>query len=202
MIISHRYRFIFVKTSKTAGTSIEAYLSGVCADDDILTPVAPAVAPHRARNHEAYYNHMPARQIAARVPELWRSYYRFCVERNPWDKVLSAYHMFRNSAFHGGDGTLTLESYLATGILPHNAPLYTIDGAVAVDRVLRYERLDAELAQTFAALGVPFEGTMPFRAKSEWRDDRRPYREVLSAAQAARIGELFAEEIRLHGYVY
>ena len=38
MIVSHAHRFIFVKTSKTAGSSIELLLSKFCGPDDIVTP--------------------------------------------------------------------------------------------------------------------------------------------------------------------
>jgi len=158
MIISHRYRFIFIKTRKTAGTSIEAFLSEVCAADDILTPLIPPVSPHRPRNFDGFFAHVPGSVIAAKSPPAWREYYKFCVERNPWDKVLSAYFMYRNSPVHGGDGALSLDQYLAAGVLPANepldaiifplnVPLYTIEGKIAVDRVLRYENLEAELSE-------------------------------------------------------
>ena len=39
MIISHKYKFIFLKTTKTAGTSVEISLSRFCGDDDIITPI-------------------------------------------------------------------------------------------------------------------------------------------------------------------
>ena len=39
MIISHSRKFIFVKTYKTAGSSLEIALSKYCAKGDVLTPV-------------------------------------------------------------------------------------------------------------------------------------------------------------------
>lgn len=37
MIVSHRHRFIFIKTTKTAGTSVEMFLRQFCGPDDIVT---------------------------------------------------------------------------------------------------------------------------------------------------------------------
>ena len=39
MIISHSRRFIFIKSTKTAGTSVEAALSNFCERDDVVTPL-------------------------------------------------------------------------------------------------------------------------------------------------------------------
>ena len=39
MIISHTHQFIFIKSAKTAGTSIEAALSNSCIENDIVTPL-------------------------------------------------------------------------------------------------------------------------------------------------------------------
>ena len=39
MIISHHHKFVFVKTSKTAGTSIEWLLSLALKDGDCLTTI-------------------------------------------------------------------------------------------------------------------------------------------------------------------
>ena len=39
MIVSHKHKFIFLKTKKTAGTSIELALTKLCGDDDIITPL-------------------------------------------------------------------------------------------------------------------------------------------------------------------
>ena len=45
MIISHEHKFIFLKTRKTAGTSIELALSQLCGPNDIITPISPNDEP-------------------------------------------------------------------------------------------------------------------------------------------------------------
>jgi hypothetical protein len=202
MIISHQHRLIFVKTLKTAGTSIEVFLSQHCGPLDIVTPIMPHVEPHRPRNHEGYFNHIPASEIRERIGrDIWNGYFKFCVERNPWDKVLSYFHMMNHR--HGGG--LTLDRFLAGSDFPVNLPKYTEASdrnRVIVDRVLRYERLNDELGEVFAKLHIPFVGSLGVNAKSEYRSDRRPYREVYTPRQARIVGDIFAAECRLHGYEF
>ena len=126
MIISHEHKFIFLKTRKTAGTSIELALSQLCGPDDIITPIVRRDdEPCRAQTGAAaelaacmaggrssrplferywfranpgdygFYNHIPAKrspQALLNDEEVWRSYFKFAFERNPWDRQVSAYH--------------------------------------------------------------------------------------------------------------
>ena len=41
MIVSHSHRFIFIKTRKVAGTSVELFLSQFCGEEDIVTTLGP-----------------------------------------------------------------------------------------------------------------------------------------------------------------
>lgn len=200
MVISHQYQLIFIKNGKTAGTSIEVFLSGVCGEDDIFTPIYPEVEAHRARNHQGFYNRMSGAEIRARVGDsIWNRYFKFCVERNPWDKALSYYFMHR----HRAGGRLTLDEYLAGDTFPVNYPRYTEAGdpcRILVDRIVEFDSLNAGLSEVFAQVGVPFEGKLDVFAKAEYRSDRRPYQQIINPEQAERIRQIFQVEIDLHGY--
>jgi hypothetical protein len=122
MIISHQYKFIFIKTNKTAGTSVEVALSKYCNNDDIVTPISDKDEKIRSelgyqgpQNYTAsfgeyglldyvkflflrkqkmnFYNHMSASEIKRLVGDnIWHSYYKFCIERNPCDRLISHYY--------------------------------------------------------------------------------------------------------------
>ncbi|ADE15672.1 conserved hypothetical protein [Nitrosococcus halophilus Nc 4] len=202
MIISHKYKFIFIKNGKTAGTSIEVFLSQFCASSDIVTPIYPPVEPHCPRNHKGFYNRMTSAEIRERIGEkTWRNYFKFCVERNPWDKTLSYYYMAKFRA----NGNLSLDEFLAGQEFPINFPRYTEpdnSSKIIVDRVLDFDNLIGGLREVFQGLRIPFNGSLGVHAKSEYRTDRRPYQEVLTSTQAERIRDIFAVEIALHGYCF
>ena len=56
MIISHKHKFIFIKTKKTAGTRVKVYLSQFCGSDDIITPIFPQEKNHKAKNYFGRFN--------------------------------------------------------------------------------------------------------------------------------------------------
>lgn len=56
MIVSHKKRFIFLKTAKTAGSSIEVFLDPHCGSDDILTSFSKPEHGHNPRNHRAGFD--------------------------------------------------------------------------------------------------------------------------------------------------
>jgi hypothetical protein len=107
MIISHTHKFIFIKSEKTAGTSIEAALSGLCEGDDVVTPLndypfnrdEKGRQVHHARNAERldWWNHelgqhVDARTIKAKLPhDVWTSYLKVSIVRDPWDRAVSLY---------------------------------------------------------------------------------------------------------------
>lgn len=71
MIISHKFNFVFIKTKKTASTSIEIGLSKFCGPDDIITPISPEDELLRYRlNEVTAQNFCSDSQMARRYREL------------------------------------------------------------------------------------------------------------------------------------
>ena len=105
MIISHSNKFIFIKSFKTAGTSVEAALSKYCSGSDIVTPLNDyrhnrdenGEFIHKAMNAEEFIElnlpnlqHADALTIKGKVsPEVWDNYFKFSITRNPWDMAVS-----------------------------------------------------------------------------------------------------------------
>ena len=205
MILSYQHQFVFIKTAKTAGTSIEVFLSQHCGPQDVVTPFGRPEPGHQPRNHIGFRNHLSAAAVRDRVgAEIWANYRTFCVERNPWDKVISHYH-FVNQRFE--QGRLSWEAYLARGRFPHNLGLYSeraADGqrCILVDQVLHYERLNEELAPLLRGIGIPFSGRLEPRAKGQYRVSRKPRFAYYTPAQREQVAVAFAEEISLHGYSF
>ncbi|HXR88856.1 MAG TPA: sulfotransferase family 2 domain-containing protein [Steroidobacteraceae bacterium] len=174
MLISHKYRFIFIKTRKTAGTSLEVDLSRVMGESDVVTEIKPPEEGHLARNFAIgrFYNHMPAREVRSVIGRrIFGSYFKFCIEREPVDKCVSWYSMRKNSPAHSrGNDALTWDGLLRSRDFPLDEGLYTSRwGGLLVDRVLHYERLSDELPALCKELVIPLE--FKSRAKSGFRTE-------------------------------
>ncbi|GAA5525494.1 hypothetical protein Maes01_02064 [Microbulbifer aestuariivivens] len=228
MIISHKYKFIFIKTNKTAGTSIEIGLSKFCGPDDIITPISPEDEEIRRRlgypgpqnyknpiwkmsfkdavdsvfkgkKRPKFYNHISAQEVIDLIGrEKWDDYYTFCFERNPWDRVISQYYWVNKS-----EPRPEMQEFLKSTAIERlklkGYGNYTVNGEVVVDKVCKFENLSEELDQFRTLVGLPEKIELP-KAKSKYRKDKRDYHDVFSEEDRRSISELFRDEIDLMGY--
>jgi Sulfotransferase family len=233
MILSHKHRFIFLKTAKTGGTSTELALSPICGPDDILAPLSRPEEKKRrkspARNYAlgigrlgiplpgeirhhfpeicGYYNHMPARQVRRMVGEdTWNRYFKFTIERNPWDRQVSFYFWRTRHSHPRPDFKTFLTSPWHRGKMLRSARMknwwtYTIDDRIAVDHVIRYENLEAELGEICRKLGIRKVVALP-AAKGHTRTDPRHYRELYDDETRDMVAGWYAREIEAFGWEF
>jgi hypothetical protein len=89
MIVSHKHRFIFIKTRRTAGSSIEAALYPYLGGTDICTGSIVDGTP-RLNCSPSITGHISWRAIRDIIgKEKYECYTKFCVERNSYDKAVS-----------------------------------------------------------------------------------------------------------------
>ena len=229
MIVCHQYRFIFLKTNKTAGTSVEIALSRFCGPGDIITPISPADEKTRqelgyrgpqnylatwyeynprdilrylrkGRKKRRFYNHIPAKMIKARIGnETWKNYFKFCIERNPWDKAVSLYHWKYKKTTKPPPFTEYIQSDIPYRLKQHGIDVYSIDGKIVADKICKYENLEEELEEVRSLLRLPDKLELP-KAKSQFRKKRKNYRDYYSEADKNCVAEMFADEIEHFNY--
>ncbi len=229
MIISHKHRFIFIRTRRTAGTSLEIVLSRYCGPKDVITPL-PTEDELIRRDLDVYpCNHarwpmslavgglfnmhrmslsssrfaarfgpqrftpfMPARQIARLVgQDVWNSYFKFAVERDPLDRLISGYYAELRE-----DRVRTIDEFFSRPALQSNFDLYSIDGQVAVDHVIRFDQLAEDFSRVCDAIGIVRDTWLP-RAKAGNRRNKRGWRELLDPEQIDRVRQELADEYRV-----
>ena len=229
MIVSHAHRFIFIKTRKVAGTSVALFLSQLCGEDDILTPLGPdetlrkgigarnfwvsgkrrgnrmvrawwTLLRRPANGYRGFYPHMPASEIRRLLGETtWNAYYKFSIERNPWDRQVSLYHWHYHDETNKPSFDTFIRSPFHRKISP-NFDTYAIGGKVAADYVCRYETLDEDLAKVLKQLGIERPVALP-RAKTKHRGDRA-WREFYTPRTRDIVGRWYRREIDAFDYSF
>ena len=206
MIISHKYKFIFIKTRKTAGTSLEMYLSQYCGSNDIVTRFGIETKGHEPRNFDGFDDpHISCKEIKSKIsPEIWNEYYKFTFERNPWDKMVSWF-------WHQGTvidilKDLTFEEFCnkckdGLHTIPTDFEKYTIDGKICVDFIGKYENLLEDLNSVCQKLGLPFEPPLP-RLKSEFKINKNHYSNFYNESTKKFVQSIFSKEIEHFGYFF
>ena len=232
MIICHRHKFIFLKTEKTAGTAIEAALSELCGPEDVITPfreesegdrkgrgpqnyrIDHPLKPRRPlwrrllmrperyyHPSVGYYEHMPAWRVRAYVgEEVWRDYFKFAFVRNPWDRQISQYLYKTKSR----TPRPSLDRFMARKKRAYvtSYEIYTIDGAVAVDFVGRYESLDADLNTALERAGVKQRLDVPQQCHAPASEEAGATAVIIHAATRDLVAAWYAPEIALFGYEF
>lgn len=229
MIVSHKYKFIFIKTHKTAGSSMEMALGPLCGPADIVTPMESNVDSGIPRNfHEDnmlgrtyaryrwvrkcvdrhspllgkwYYEHMSATRVRELVgDEIWNSYHKFCFERNPWDKVVSYYNWKK---FGQRKPMPDFKTWVMkkTHRLPADASLYFDGEDCLMDEVLEYDGFISRFRELCDKLHVPYDGNMP-REKTNITKEKIIYQDFYDDETREKLAELFRREIKLMGYEF
>ena len=217
MLLTHRHAFIYLKTIKTAGTSVEIYFERACLPEDhgyeelhfrnALVTEAGVIGQRGGVATDEWYNHMPASMVRDKVGPIWDRYLKFCCVRDPYDKVVSAFWMQIGDAEREALITAPFskvqerfEAWVAISDLGRDRYIYTIDGQPVVDDVIRYETLTEDLRRICERTGVPYEPWRLGRYKGEYRQRPEPAEAYYGAESLAIVGEAYDREFEWFSY--
>ena len=149
------------------------------------------------RKRPCFYNHMSASEIMQYIDhKTWNSYFKFCFERNPWDKVISWYFWRYKS-----EPRPTISQFVQSGEanIIKGFELYTRSSEIVIDKVFFYEQLNDAMNELHKQLKLDEPISLPF-AKAGFRKDRRSHKEILSKKDQKKIANVYAREIAYFNY--
>ena len=203
MIIKY-HQFIFVKTRKTAGSTFEKLMYPHLRGIDVCTGSTRDGTP--AMNREPDTNgHVPWNEIKKGNPYAWDSLDTFTIERNPWDKVVSAFYWHKKiKPYLPGIAENDLSKYVREcDLIPTDWNMYAQGDEVKVDKVFKYEDMDEmyDAMNDRYDIDIPKELWQSTKVK-EGKKDVDHWRDLHTPESIVEVEKKFKREIKYMGYTY
>lgn len=148
-----------------------------------------------------FYNHIRADRLRRMVdPAVFDGYFKFAVERNPWDREVSNYFFQHPRA----DDRPPFAEFVRTHTVRwpiDNFDIYTIGGRIVADRVLRHETLESDFRAVMDRLGIADPPSLG-RARARHRPEKGAWRHWYDADTRDLVGRLYAREIAAFDYAF
>jgi hypothetical protein len=196
LVAPERLKCIFVHVPKTAGISIAQCLFGNSGPGHIpLSTYRLIYSPHD-----------------------YDSYFKFAFVRNPWDRLVSAFHYLKAGGMNSADQAFanrhlirfeSFESFVVNWVNPHNIQLYchfqpqlhfiSLDGRLPqLDFIGYFETLAVDFDFVRKTLGVAEE--LPSLNKSDGQ--KRDYRSQYTERSRRIVAQVYADDIATLGYAF
>lgn len=188
MVISHRYRYIFVQTMKTASTAIASELCQHYEGEKIL------------------HKHATISEFREQASEAERGYFSFAGVRNPLDVLVSRFVLRRDGRnkdqehlkqqrfiqANGGDFNAFFFEYmvrrqprpLALAIVPND---WNSEAFASIDYIYRYENLQEDFAAILSRLNIPQVRKLPMGNPTAGKGEYLDYYENWSLIVASKL---------------
>jgi hypothetical protein len=219
VLVSHTHRFIFLKTKKTASTSVEAYFEPFCLDNPPKriremrhehiseVGIVGARGSRQRRAKATFHAHMSAWDVLRAIgPRTWLRYFKFTTIRNPYDKCVSMFYFrfAKDQELLQGSFQKVREAFrdwMLAGSHGHDRYVFRIAGLPVVNQFIRYERLHEDMAEVCDRLGAPYAPDKLPRFKTNTPvADRRHFSEYYDPDTDAVVQRAFGWELNRFGY--
>jgi len=186
VLISHRYKFIYIKNIKVAGTSVESFFEKYCINPNIeyvkTQRINTKISKYgligfrgiesdkkKFKNTLGFTNHMDCKGLKNKIPpKIYNNYIKFCVIRNPYDKMVSKYFFSKSE--------LSFKEFCKKAKCV-NINRYTINGRNQCNILIRFENLKEDIIKICKILGIKdydIDNDLP-NYKSQNRNEKKHY---------------------------
>ena len=212
MIISHKHKYIFIKTSKTAGTSTEIFFQNLSFSHEAQHSQPElmneeGIVGFRGTKKEkqdqqpTFCNHSYLSGIKRFLnnDKIFNEYFKFSITRNPWDRVVSRYHFFSPET--------SFKHYIIFVNRGHKSlpPIFNYFNEHIDDvHFIRFENLNEDVEYICKKLGLNYDMNNFGTYKSEFRkhSKHKHYTEYYDDETRQIVAEKYAKDIEYFGYKF
>jgi hypothetical protein len=214
VIVSHIYKFIYLKNYKVAGSSVESFFGQFCINQKNKTKYSfqdlqdekitqwGILGSRGQGKFTIWNNHKSAKSIKNNLGnEPFDSYFKFCVVRNPYDIMVSSYFFEKTKNKFDCD----FKSYCKTFKTPPNpnTERMFIDNIEVCQYYIRYENLKNDIIFVLDKLGITdYDINDLPNHKSNYNPRDRCYQSYYDDETKEIVTNLFKIEIEMFGYEF
>ena len=208
MIISHKHKYIFVKTSKVAGTSTEIFFENLSfsheprhCQPEIINE--DGIVGHRGEvDHlekpPTWLNHCNLKKIKKLLnnDDLFNEYFKFSITRNPWDRVVSAYHHFSPET--------SFKECVVGGFSKFGQIFHLFGEHIDDVYFIRFENLNEDVEYVCKKIGLDYDMNNFGTYKSEHREHskNKHYTEYYDEETKSIVAEKCKKDIEYFNYKF
>lgn len=159
VLISHKYKFIYIKNVKVAGSSIESFFGQFCINPEKSTynfndSIKQSIDDYGiigsrlkgVNENDIWRNHISAEEIKKHLGnDKFNKYFKFAVIRNPYDVIVSCYYWEKSN--------LKFKDYAKTKIVD-NFNRCCINNKSVCDYYIKYENLLEDIVNVCKILNI------------------------------------------------
>ena len=210
MIVSHKHKFIFFKSRKTAGSSIQVALAKHCGDDDIITGQYRDGIDDNSHstglNMDKFWTNHPHPTIAETKQflgdEIWNTYFKFAFIRNPFEIQVSRYFWEKKGKIKIAEDCSIdgFKEWVRGGnMLSHDMlhPYIMIGDNIELDYIGRFENLNHDFDYVCSMFNIP-KIELPVK-KGGYRD-KLHFSEYYDEETTNLVGNFHTKDLINFGY--